>query len=491
MDVADHPLHPVLHSNWSENKIGRLILSCATLPKGSELETTITDFQLKFPDSTVHTVSSFDFKKTIRIVNSIGVPVLPHTLFNVSDGNYRELIECAEHCRENQTLLRYIDLASIVDYILANFKESECITLLETNFHQIEDLTMTSIKRFYLSVLIEHIDPEIHVLCPISHPLWRLSDGGGALRKINSDTATTTQPRNGGGGQITRTISVPTTTTQTQKTGCVYLTTSDAHTLTDGPTLYLAEDTVKIGRFLYQQSKIPDSVVNTIVGIIETNNKLEMRISELQKKVEDMLPNTQKGVELETKEKREMLEVIEGIRRQVRPVQITPVYIPNTAAHLERWCNDDIIESTKHQPMTANIGDGFIVRVMQLGNQVSNEIKILLMMGIGVFSEDLPIAYHEIIKELAYEQQLFIVIASDDYIYGTNYQFCHGFLGRDLGNMTPQKIIQAMGRIGRANVQQSYTVRFRNDELLRRLFLPLKGGFNHEAIMMNRLFCSS
>ena len=55
-----------------------------------------------------------------------------------------------------------------------------------------------------------------------------------------------------------------------------------------------------------------------------------------------------------------------------------------------------------------------------------------------------------------------MIIASSDYIYGTNYQLCHGILGKDLQNMSQQKIIQAMGRVGRGNIQQEYTLRFRD-----------------------------
>ena len=54
--------------------------------------------------------------------------------------------------------------------------------------------------------------------------------------------------------------------------------------------------------------------------------------------------------------------------------------------------------------------------------------------------------------------------------------------------MTQQKIIQAMGRIGRNKIQQDYTVRFRDDSMIRKLFEPLEN--NIEAINMNRLFCS-
>jgi hypothetical protein len=54
--------------------------------------------------------------------------------------------------------------------------------------------------------------------------------------------------------------------------------------------------------------------------------------------------------------------------------------------------------------------------------------------------------------------------------------------------MTQQKIIQAMGRIGRNKIQQDYTVRFRDDAVLMKLFLPAET--NLEAENMSRLFCS-
>jgi hypothetical protein len=81
-----------------------------------------------------------------------------------------------------------------------------------------------------------------------------------------------------------------------------------------------------------------------------------------------------------------------------------------------------------------------------------------------------------------------MIIASSDYIYGTNYQFCHGFIGKDLTNMTQQKTIQACGRIGRNNIQQTYTIRFRDNEMLHNLFK--KPEVNLEAINMCKLFCS-
>ena len=119
---------------------------------------------------------------------------------------------------------------------------------------------------------------------------------------------------------------------------------------------------------------------------------------------------------------------------------------------------------------------------------VENSWKVLLLMGIGVFTNHESIAYTEIMKSLADQQKLYIIIASSDYIYGTNYQFCHGYLSKDL-DMTQEKIIQAMGRIGRNNIQQDYTIRFRDDAQILKLFTSETD--KPEIVNMNRLFNSN
>ena len=43
----------------------------------------------------------------------------------------------------------------------------------------------------------------------------------------------------------------------------VRVSTTDAHTLTDGPTIFLADDVDKIGKFCLQQSKIPEQYYQT------------------------------------------------------------------------------------------------------------------------------------------------------------------------------------------------------------------------------------
>ena len=60
---------------------------------------------------------------------------------------------------------------------------------------------------------------------------------------------------------------------------------------------------------------------------------------------------------------------------------------------------------------------------------------------------DNSIQYNEIMKTMAQNQQLYLIIASGDYIYGTNYQFCHSYIGKDLNNISQEKLIQTLGRV--------------------------------------------
>ena len=49
--------------------------------------------------------------------------------------------------------------------------------------------------------------------------------------------------------------------------------------------------------------------------------------------------------------------------------------------------------------------------------------------------------------------------------------------------------MQAMGRIGRNNIQQDYTIRFRDNDMIKALFS--RPAHNLEAINMQKLFSSN
>jgi hypothetical protein len=181
-------------------------------------------------------------------------------------------------------------------------------------------------------------------------------------------------------------------------------------------------------------------------------------------------------------ESEKMMDQINKLRKEIKLVSLDPNYVPNTKPHQQIWAP---LGEIKENAFVSNIGEDVAKTIMML--DIENNLKVLLLLGIGMFTDIPSIEYMEIMKKLANEQRLFMIIASTDYIYVTNYQFCHGFIGKDLTRMTQQKTLQAMGRMGRNNIQQDYTIRFRDDDMIMRLFE--KSDVNLEAVNMCRLFC--
>ena len=460
MDYEDHELHAKIHQNWNENKISKMVLSCATLPQEADIQDTICDFRNKFDGSEIHTINSYDFKKTIAVLNKEGKCVLPHLLY----GDYSKLLACVQHCETNKTLLRYFDLSEIVRYI----KHVNKHNLLDTEYNidayfaSISDVTMNSLKLYYLESL-KRLDAS----------KWE------ATHKILVDEQLPKFAR--------------------ASTSGISLTTSDAHTLTDGPTIFLADDVEKIGRFYIQNSNIPPTVFSSIMEKIEMNNDLQEKITKQQQLLDDKLGTSKdtsddKDAKSSDKknERREKLDPeihkmvvnLEKLRQQIQSANLASKHIPNSVEHQKLWTKENERVNNAFIP---SIEESTVKEIMEL--DVDNSMKILLLLGIGMFATNPNTQYMEIMKRLAYEQRLYIIIASSDYIYGTNYSFCHGFIGKDLTHMTQQKIIQAMGRIGRNKVQQEYTIRFRDDEIMMRLFTKME--HNLEAINMSKLFVSS
>ncbi len=502
MDYAEHPLHETIHRNWTENQISKIVLSCATLPKECEIAATLTDFRLRFANQNpvIYTVTSYDCRKTISLLNSAGKCVLPHLLFP----NYSDLLACAEHCSSNKTLLRYFDLSEIVRFV-----DYVAPSDLETHFPTISAITMNSIKLYYLD-LLQKLDaerwPEIYEYMTRTQRA-KFGTQEAISKALSVDSSHPSLSKVGGGGPLVRTQSVMSEPKVEIKPAAnpyagISITTFDACTLTDGPTLYLAEDVDKIGKFCAIQARIPPAALAAIMDAIKDNNVIQGRLDILQKSLEDEIAKEEmkeidgddeyKGAtsrksgkaskEMTSPAIRQLMEKIDAMTAHIKTVNIDSVYVPNTRQHQALWNSRELVKNA----FTSNIEEDHIKEVMAL--DVDTTMKMLLLLGIGVFIKDQNIQYMELIKKLAYEQSLYVIIASSDYIYGTNYQFAHGFVGKDLTHMTQQKTIQALGRIGRNNIQQEYTVRFRNDELLANLFRPIEQ--NLEAVNMSELFCS-
>ena len=296
-------------------------------------------------------------------------------------------------------------------------------------------------------------------------------------------------------------------------TSGAYVTTKDSYTLTDGPTIFISNEIEKIAKFCIQQANIPAIVMDEIMKKIDYNNAINERLHLLEseveiikeqadKKVKNEVSGFHAGVKVnsrnksskdskkinrETDEEKEskgeigkLTNEINSLRAMIKSATLNDTFVPNKKMHLDKWAE----ELETKGAFTSNIDENIVSDIMAL-NGVENSWKVLLMMGIGVFINHENITYTEIMKRLADEQKLYMIIASSDYIYGTNYQFCHGYLSKDL-DLTQEKIVQAMGRIGRNNIQQTYTIRFRDDAQIFKLFTSETD--KPEIINMNMLF---
>lgn len=513
MDYESHALHEIIHRNWSENKIPNVILSCATLPKEEDIISVINDYREKFDLAEVHTITSHDCRKSIPILNKDGYSVLPHILHS----NYMDLMKCVRFCTENKTLLRYFDLREIIrfiEYVDGNEFIEDSYDVDSYFQTGIQDITMDSLKNYYLTILNQVKEEDWTTIYNHMKTTQEKRYTGHSIRKSTSvdshvtsssmDTDTSVFKR------LNSTSTIQTSSSPNPSANGILITTADAYTLTDGPTIFLCEDVKKIGNFYIQQSNISSTVFQSILQKITKNNEIMARIKsiesiilEKQTKVFDDTAKNQKSGQLiqksnsnkdtavESKESEKMSEDTEklmseitNLRKEIRRVSLDPSYVPNTRPHQEKWAPNGNIVQTAFMP---NIDEETAKIIMLL--EIDNYLKVLLLLGIGMFLENANIHYMEIMKKLADTQKLFIIIASSDYIYGTNYQFCHGFIGKDLTNMTQQKTLQAMGRIGRNNIQQDYTVRFRDDDMIMNLFKT--PDHNMEAINMCALFSSS
>jgi len=537
MDYETHPLHEIIHRNWVENQIPNIVLSCATLPKEYEIQDVLQDFRAYFEGANVYSITSYDCRKSIPIINKEGYNYLPHTQYE----SFAKLQSSAKYCEENKTMLRYFDLQEIVKMIGflhiyvpgESFGDSdsdsdEDETPSKTIFRQqsiaadykpvagdvipkrykmtqyftdISEITMDSVKIYYLKLLQNmdgtnwiYIHEKMKSMCT---KRFQVKDKHSIRRAFSMQLME----------QTPKPIEKIHSESEVQELQDkmwkdlegILLTTVDAHTLTDGPTIYLVEDVLALAEFYIKHSDISEHLLEDIMTNINHNQDLSEKINAMEQQLEEQLQkadNTDKSQDEEMMKKKPAVKVrmrdvksdsaealqfnMNQLQSQIRNIQLDADYIPNSVDHQEKWA--PVYKKSAFMPCVEN---NTIKKIMAL--KIEPVFKILTLMGVGVLVKQENTNYEEIVKRMAQDQHLFIILTTSDYIYGTNYQFCHGFIGDDLQKMTQQKTLQSMGRIGRNNIQQEYTVRFRDNAMIEKLFqYPDE---NLEADNMNRLFC--
>lgn len=523
LDYPQHDSHTIIRKNWSENVIPNVILSSATLPKEDEIPNTIRDFKTKFEDSIVISIESHECSKSIPLITKEGYIALPH--FQGSTLNDVQII--ATHILENPTILRYLDIGECVSFIRefenTEFcKENDDLSLKFT-IDTMDKIELVNIKLHYLHILKFINDETFTLIINILNynrqlyiqPIQKQSIlskknesiGPGSTFGPTSILPETSKP-------LVRTSSMApdlihkeriiinplvTPITPISTDFAVYITTRDAYTLNDGPTIFITNEIEKVAQIYISQSNIPSVIMDDISGKIDFNQTILSRIDILEKALDDVNTRRLKGSNETSKiEKRMARELdtdntsksvgVEKITRElsslsasIKTIHLPEKYIPNKPSHIQQWIGDAKLDYT---PFTSDIDEETVEKIMKL--HISQIWKLLLLMGIGVFSnKHNSDEYTEIMKLLADSQRLYLIIATSDYIYGTNYQFCNCYISKNM-ELTQEKVIQAIGRVGRNNLQQNYSIRFRSDEHIRLLMYPELN--KQEAINMNLLF---
>jgi hypothetical protein len=537
LDEDDNVLHSILHRNWVQNLIPNMIFMSATLPAIDEISDVVRDFELRFPGSNVFNIVTHDYKKTIPIIDCNGYVAMLHYTYN----DFAELVQAARHVEKCPSLLRYLDLGEIVNF-LRFFHEEEghaqqylnnadfFFNVMNSGITDVADVTIQHVKLQYcrvIRILRPECWDELFALFATRrrarYPPTGISSSSLNKKSVSEPwTSSSSSFEKGnkvailGGGKLVRTSSSlsPCISEKKEKekekaemyTGgqaLIHLTTTDAHTLTHGPTIYITGNLNKIAAFLIQEADIPESVMSSILEKIEYNKEANAHIAKLEEELElheSKLKADGAGEKEKDKDKKgggsnsaatvlntlitKIKDSLAIYYSRMKNVNLNEVYIPNSKLHLAKHSSSSFSTSSA---FTSKLDEHEIVSIMQL-NDVEDNWKILLLMGIGVHAKHKSVEYTEIVKRLSEEQKLYLIIADKDYIYGTNYQYCHGYIGKDC-NTTQELMIQSLGRIGRGYLQQDYTVRFRDLHQVRVLFDNVAAESKKEIVNMNKIFC--
>ena len=334
-------------------------------------------------------------------------------------------------------MLRYLDVGEVCDFIIYLQKDNiipNSLKISNNYFEKIEDVSLTSLKLYYIKLLKD-----------LNKNYWSIIYDAFQLKKRKSSPVSN-----------------------------ILVTTKDSHSLTDGPTLFLTANVEKIAQFCMKTANIPEDQAAILLSAIDHNQKISELIYQKEKDYEDGTKKDE-GKDRKLAEGRvdanmkTIMKEIEALRSKIIEVKLNDLFIPNRKEHMEKW--SPLNREKFGKSFTCNIEEKYVEKIMELPN-VDNIWKMLLLMGIGVFANHVNANYVEIMKMLADEKKLFMIVATTDYIYGTNYQFCHEYISKDLADISQEKCLQALGRVGRRNIQQDYTIRFRDDSIIKKILLP-------------------
>lgn len=385
------------------------------------LDPIVANFKSKFEGAVFHRIETTDHTTNIVLMDSDNHILMPHNYFETIE-EIRSFVES-----RGDSYLKFLSINECAKYIL------ESDALPEFDRWSLDAVDAYSIKKFYYKVICDK------------------------LRKTDCCTS---------------------------YDNSVLFTTRSASSITNGPALWLVKDPDLYTTELIQQIHIQPSVLEELASKIKFNFELTDLLTKHKKDYQDKIA---KDIHNEKKLKNLrfepdvllLIETIERLEKSYKRIQLDPLYIPNTYEHFTRWGVGAYQSSNVYK---GNIEEEYANRIMNTSAEF--KYKVLLLMGIGVLHQTDP-DFNDIMKELADTKQLMLILATSDYIYGTNYQFSHGYLSEDIDRITQEKIIQAIGRVGRKEKNKTFTFRFRDKKYTKLFF---EEGPSAEGAKMNALF---
>ena len=214
------------------------------------------------------------------------------------------MLACVEHCENYKTILRYFDLNEIVKFLIYVNDEKYISNeryFIDRYFSSIQEVNMYNLKNYYLLV----------------------------LKNLEEDKWTT----------IYNHFKLK---TDKEYDSNAYFITKDAYTLTDGPSIFLAEDINKIAKFCLQQAKIPSQIMKEIIESIEYNNKVNEEIDKQDKLFEDgtvdISEDSKKMIKDRlTPEMKQIRKKLEDLRNSIKSIELNDLFIPNRKEHISKW----------------------------------------------------------------------------------------------------------------------------------------------------------
>jgi hypothetical protein len=469
LDVHSHPLHDVIRKNWSINVIPNIVFSCATLPNIDMVQNVITCHESKFSTHEFHNITAHDELTNVLLYDDCGNVIMPHTHFK------------SLHILQEFLLYhglkyhKFYNCTSCCDFIL--FMDGyEKSNVVNKNFNSIFDINMKSIKNLY-----------VKIFSSISNQTQWDKIQKSFFKKYPKHTKMTHDDEHYIGTD---------------------LTAYAAKSLTNGPTLYITNNILNVSKYLLSKGNIDKTMLVDIECKISHNNKVSNELNKKIKDYEDKIEKFKDNDNVMANERfpEDVLELkreIDTLEKKIIPLTLDSRYRPNTKDHYMLWNKNSNVKFEESDVYCSSIDDVDVKEISQL-DSLQNIFKHTFLMGIGIFTNhsmtnDSMLSsmsndniyresnkYVEVVKSLAEKKSLYLILADSDYIYGTNYQFSHCYLGKDIQDITQEKIIQCIGRVGRKEKNKHFSFRFRSQEQIDTLYsIPYE---NVEANNMNKLF---